>query len=254
MRLVTVGSADAFNAAGRGHSCLWVEGLADEPVMVDFGATALAGLRRFALDPVRLGGVLVTHLHGDHVGGAPFLWIDMLFHPRRTGPLAWLGPRGMEESVRGLVRACYGEVADEEPDAGVRFEEIAPGQHTTWRGMRVAAHEARHGSTAGGALAYRVEGAGGRTLAVTGDTAMDDDLLGALGPADVLVAECSSLANEGGKHCSWEEWAPRLAGLPFGRIVLTHLGADVRAKAGELRGAVPGAAFEFADDGLELTI
>src|SRR5438270_443475 len=72
MRLTIVGSADAFNAVGRSHSCYLLEG-AERPLMVDFGATALSALRRLGREPTDLGGLALTHLHGDHIGATHHL-------------------------------------------------------------------------------------------------------------------------------------------------------------------------------------
>src|SRR5438132_13048327 len=91
MRLTIVGSADAFNAVGRSHSCYLLEG-AERPLMVDFGATALSALRRLGREPTDLGGLALTHLHGDHIGGFPFLFIDGMYNARRSEALEVVGP------------------------------------------------------------------------------------------------------------------------------------------------------------------
>ena len=71
-----IGSANASNAAGRGHACYWLDGAAAGALMVDFGATALMNLKRFGRDPRELAAVVFTHLHGDHIGGWPALLLD----------------------------------------------------------------------------------------------------------------------------------------------------------------------------------
>ena len=69
MKLTVIGSADAFNSAGRGNSCYVLESADAGKVMIDFGPTALLGLRRQGIQPNELSGVVFTHLHGDHIGG-----------------------------------------------------------------------------------------------------------------------------------------------------------------------------------------
>ncbi len=39
------------------------------PVMIDCGATAVQSCRELALEPWDVRAVLITHLHGDHIGG-----------------------------------------------------------------------------------------------------------------------------------------------------------------------------------------
>ena len=67
-----LGTADAFNGAGRGNSCYLVE---DSVGMytVDFGPTALLKCVEYGADLKRLDGVYITHLHGDHIGGGGML-------------------------------------------------------------------------------------------------------------------------------------------------------------------------------------
>jgi len=72
MRLTVVGCGDAFGSGGRGNACFLVES-GTVTLALDFGATALVGLRRLGLDPNRLDAVVLSHLHGDHFGGLPFL-------------------------------------------------------------------------------------------------------------------------------------------------------------------------------------
>ena len=44
--------------------------------LIDCGTTTLIGMRRLGLDPNDIDMVCVTHLHGDHFGGLPWLLID----------------------------------------------------------------------------------------------------------------------------------------------------------------------------------
>ena len=45
-------------------------------LLVDCGATGLVALKAQGLDPNAVDAVAVTHLHGDHFGGLPFLILD----------------------------------------------------------------------------------------------------------------------------------------------------------------------------------
>ena len=70
------GSGDAFGSGGRFQACIHLCPAgppAEGAVLLDCGATSLPALRRCGLDPGAIGAVLVSHLHGDHFGGLPFL-------------------------------------------------------------------------------------------------------------------------------------------------------------------------------------
>ncbi len=93
MRVLIAGSGDAFGSGGRFQTCI---ALADDAqaaptTLIDCGATSLTALRKLQIDPAQITTVVVTHLHGDHFGGLPFLILDGQFR-RRTRDLTILGP------------------------------------------------------------------------------------------------------------------------------------------------------------------
>jgi len=75
VRVTTVGAGDAFGSGGRFQTCIALA--ADEAtapsLLLDCGATNLTALRQQQIDPNQIQAVLVSHLHGDHFGGLPFL-------------------------------------------------------------------------------------------------------------------------------------------------------------------------------------
>ncbi|MGF1510617.1 MAG: MBL fold metallo-hydrolase [Myxococcota bacterium] len=248
MKVTVVGSADAFNGAGRGHSCYLLEG-GRGPVMVDFGATALAGLRRLERQPGELDGILFTHLHGDHIGGVPYFTIDAMFHTGRTRPLSILGPVGTRDRLEALLRTTYGPVADYERSYALDIRELRPRERTEFLGLEITGYPADHMDPPDLPLCLRLSREN-RTVAFSGDTAMTDGLLEAIDGVDLAFVECTGLAHPIGRHCAWTDWVEVGPGLTAQQVVFTHLGQDVRAAAerGHLRlnGGPP---FSFADDG-----
>ena len=144
IRLTVIGSGDAFNAMGRAHSCYLLEGAGFGPLMVDFGGTALAALRRCGREPTELRGIAVTHLHGDHMGGFPFLIIDGMFNAVRTEPLAVVGPVGTAERIEEALRVSYGDVVERDRPFELACIELAPGQQASLTGTSVQAFAAEH--------------------------------------------------------------------------------------------------------------
>src|SRR5271169_6149855 len=105
MQLRFIGSGDAFGSGGRYNTCFHVTG---ERVnfLIDCGASSLPALKRFgiALDDIDL--ILITHFHGDHFGGLPFLLLDAQFS-RRTRPLTIAGPEGIEMRLTQVMEALF---------------------------------------------------------------------------------------------------------------------------------------------------
>jgi glyoxylase-like metal-dependent hydrolase (beta-lactamase superfamily II) len=105
MRVRFVGSGDAFGSGGRWQTCiqLTAEG---QVLLVDCGATSLAALKAQGLSPNAVGAVAVTHLHGDHFGGLPFLILDGQFSHRST-PLLVAGPPGTAERLAAAMETLF---------------------------------------------------------------------------------------------------------------------------------------------------
>jgi ribonuclease BN (tRNA processing enzyme) len=250
-RLTVVGSSDAFNAAGRCHSCYLLEGDGFGPIMIDFGATALMALRKIGRHASEVAAFAITHLHGDHIGGFPFLMIDGMFHDVRTSQLEVLGPVGVAERVGTLVDVAYGDVMDRPKGFETSFHELSPGRERALAGALVRGFAADHMDPPEVPLCLRITLPSGATVAFSGDTAMCDGLRAAADGVDLLVAECSGLKPPMGRHCTWQDWLVELPKLTAKRVLLTHLGTAVRECVDRLLAEAPeGTPLAFADDGL----
>ena len=253
MRVTIVGSGDAFHGGGRLHSCYLLEASETEPpLMVDFGATALVGLHQLGRKASDIHTFTFTHLHGDHLSGVPFLVIDSFYSDVRTTPLRLVGPPGLEARVQALIAATYGlDLLSREGAPTLIYEEVLPGESRDINGVRMQAYPAAHMDPPDVPLCLRFTGPQGETVTFSGDTEMCAGLLEAATDADLVIAECSSLAPPAGRHCTWEDWKRTLPSMTARRVILTHLGRDVRAATPKLVSSAPqGPRLDFADDGL----
>lgn len=216
MRITALGSADAFFSAGRGHTCWLIE---DEQgaCAVDFGATALQSLKKLNFDPDRLQAVHFTHLHGDHIGGWPFLLVDAVYRSKREQPLIASGPPGTRDRLHALWAACYRRAAEKPLPFALTVREIQPGHTALLAGREVRAFAAQHMTPPDVALSLRIG-----DVAFTGDTGAIPD--GLCDGARLVCAECTYLSQESDRHLSWE----RLKRMKLPRLMLGHAGADVR--------------------------
>ena len=256
MKLTVIGSADAFNSGGRGNSCYLLESHGAGKLMIDFGPTALVGLRRMGVYPNDLAGVVFTHLHGDHTAGYPLLVIDALYNSRRTAQLAVLGPPLTRQVLGALMRAMYGDLEIEaEQRLALSVEEFAPGEERDIAGYHVRAFAADHMKPPHRPLCLRIQDSAGKCIAFSGDTRICPGLLAAADGADLLVADCSRLRHPAGQHGTWEEWQAVLPEVKARSLLLTHLGGDVRealpALASHVVSSFP---LQFADDGMVMEL
>jgi ribonuclease BN (tRNA processing enzyme) len=234
------GSGDAFGSGGRYQACIHLRGRDGPAALLDCGATSLSALKTLGLDPAGVGTVLISHLHGDHFGGLPFLILDGQFS-RRTSPLTIAGPPGTAARLEQLMEAMFPGSAGPPRRFRTEVVELAPRSSTQVNGLDVTAWEVDHPSGAP-ALALRVT-IDGQVISYTGDTAWTDDLITAAAGADLLIAEAYYYDKPIPYHLRHADLAHHRRDLTSRRIVLTHLSADMLAPPREPD-------FETAYDGL----
>src|SRR5919197_4710380 len=103
MQLRFVGCGDALGSVGRSNTCFHVTG-SNVNFLIDCGASSLPALKRLGIARDEIDLILITHFHGDHFGGLPFLLLDAQFY-RRSRPLAMAGPQGIEARLANLMEA-----------------------------------------------------------------------------------------------------------------------------------------------------
>jgi len=256
MKLTVLGSADAVNSGGRGNSCYLVESAGAKKLVVDFGPTALLSLRRHGVAPEAVGGIVFTHLHGDHTGGFPLLCIEAMFAGWRERALRVLGPPLARQVLMSVFRSAYAELEAELPGRlSLSIEEFSPGEEREHAGYGIRAFPADHMSPPHQALCLRVTDPAGTVVAFSGDTRICPGLLAAADGAQLLVADCSRLAPPAGAHATWQDWQATLPVLRAKRLLLSHLGADIRARAPTLLDGLDlPLPVGIADDGLCLEL
>lgn len=238
-----VGSGDAFGTGGRLQTCLHLSGAA-AAVLIDCGTSSLIGMKRHGVDPADVGAVLLSHLHGDHFGGVPFLILDAQFS-RRTRPLLIAGPPGVRARVEAALEIFFPGSTSIQRKFSVEFIELIEGQAMRVGPTTVTAYPVVHASGAPPS-ALRVE-YGGRIIAYSGDTEWTDSLVDAARGADLFVCEAYTFDKPVKFHLDYTTVEAQTGRLGARRIILTHMGRDMLAREAEAR-------FERAHDGLVVTL
>ncbi len=242
--LVCIGTSDAFGAGGRRQSAYLLR-LPSGSVLLDCGQTTLTGLSSSGIDREEIEAIVVSHFHADHFGGIPLFLLGSVFADERRGPLRIVGPPGIEARVHEAARALGHPLDRRSYDFPLSFEELPNGKEVDLGPVRLRAFETFHSpdSHPHGVL---VEGSG-RRIAYSGDTGWFDQLPKHVRGSDLFLCECT-LDRQGFEyHLSLEELASRRADFDCGRILLTHLGAEMRARSDH-------EGFEIADDDLVLKL
>ena len=142
------GSGDAFGSGGRYQACIHLKGPGESgAVLLDCGATSLSALKRLGLDPGEISVVLVSHLHGDHFGGLPFLILDGQFS-HRIKPLTVAGPPGIPRRLTDTMECLFPGSSASPRRFSVETAELSPGFTSNVHGIMVRAWQADHPSGA----------------------------------------------------------------------------------------------------------
>src|SRR3712207_4997472 len=125
MRLHVLGCGDAFGSGGRFNTCFQVSAEGTS-FLLDCGASSLIAMRRFGVDPNSIRTVLISHLHGDHCGGLPFMLLDAQFVSERGDPLTIAGPPTLRSRLHALQEAMFPGSADLDLNFPVELIELEP--------------------------------------------------------------------------------------------------------------------------------
>jgi ribonuclease BN (tRNA processing enzyme) len=238
-----LGSGDAFGSGGRFQTCIHLQSGASQ-LLLDCGASSLIAMRRFGVDPQAIDTVILSHLHGDHFGGVPFLILDGQFK-RRTRPLIVAGPPGVEARVREAMEVFFPGSTRVERKFETRFVELADRAPVEVGPVRVTGFAVVHASGAP-PFALRVA-AEGKTVSYSGDTEWTESLIDAARGADLFIAEALFYDKRIKYHLDLTTLLQHRARLECRRLVVTHMGEDMLAR-------IDGLAVEAAEDGKELVL
>ena len=221
-----VGSGDSFGSGGRFNTCIVV----DAPGIrfcIDFGASSLIALERLAIPHNTIDTILLTHLHGDHCGGIPFLLVDAMLGAKRDRPLTIAGPRDTSERLKAVAAAMMPGMHIMVPKFPITYIDV-PLLHATNIGpLAITTFPAVH-TQATNPTSLRVEVAG-KVIAYTGDSEWTEHMPALADGADLFIAECYFFSKPVRFHLNYPDITFHKSEIKAKRIVLTHLGREMLA-------------------------
>ena len=238
--VVFLGTGDAFSAGGR-YQASYLLQTPGESVLLDCGPAALTSLKRHDLSAAPIDTVLLSHFHGDHFAGLPFLFLQYTYAEPRVKPLRIVGPPKVEERVMRIYEAMYADSAAAPLPYELQFIEALPGKELSFGGTQIEAFRVPHLENPP-SYGYEIRSEG-RKVVYTGDTGWTEDLLIHAEDADLFICECSFFETRLATHLDYPRIAENIDRFGSKRMVLTHLGQDVLKRRREIE-------LELAHDGL----
>ena len=226
MTLVQVrflGSGDAFGSGGRLQTCFLLEG-ENGSVLIDCGASSLIALKREGIDPSEISWIVLSHLHGDHFGGIPFLILDGQFS-HRTQPLTIVGPPGVQRRVQAAMEIFFPGSSQVQQRFSVEFVELEERVATAVGPATVTPFLVQHACGAP-PYALRIE-YGNKVISYSGDTEWSESLIEVARGADLFICESYFFEKRVKYHLDYRTLRAHRDQLKCKWLILTHMNEDM---------------------------
>ncbi len=188
-------------------------------------------MKRGGIDPSEIGWILLTHLHGDHFGGVPFLVLDGQFS-QRTLPLLIAGPPGVAARVEEAMEVFFPGSSHIARRFPVEFLELTERVPTQVGPSTVTPFPVLHPSGAP-SYALRVE-YGGKVISYSGDTEWTESLVDVARGADLFVCEAYFFEKAVSYHLDYKTFLKHRSQLECRRLILTHMNQDLLNRMNEV--------------------
>lgn len=237
-----LGTGNAFADGGRSHACIHLEA-PGASLLLDCGGSSLPAIKK-VMDPATIQAIAISHLHGDHFGGVPYLVMEQHF-AGRTAPLAIGGPRELQHRSARAGESLYADFFGQTTLGYALSFVTLRDTPVELGGAEVSAHPVKHVAESDPhGLRVKIDG---KLIAYSGDARWSDELIAVAKEADLFICESTSFAKPDPVHLSYRELIANRAKLDCGRIILTHLGAEAQKHLSEME-------LEHAEDGMVVTV
>jgi ribonuclease BN (tRNA processing enzyme) len=240
-----LGTGDAFASFGRSQSGYLIDAPGGR-ILMEAGPGLLAALKGNGVPTDSFDLLLVSHLHGDHFAGLPFLILDYMWETPRKKLLTIAGPPMLEQRTWTLMRTMFPHYELGKIQHKLKFVVLEPGSSTRLGKYKVSAIRSPH-TKPEISLSLRIDG-GGKSIVFSGDSGWNDELVALSAGADLFICECTYYESAHLKfHLNYPLLAANRDKFKVRRMVLTHLGREVLSREDEI-------ALEMGYDGMKIEI
>lgn len=239
-----LGTGDAFCSGGRFQTCFLVK-VPDFCFLIDCGATSLLALKSRNIDSNLIDGAIISHFHGDHIGGVPYVLLDAHVNSKRTRPFSIAGPPGISTRVGEMMDMLYPKVDVSKLSYPLEFVEFDNSQEIAFGPLKLESFPVIHVPES---LPHGIRiRAHNTVLSFSGDTGWTDHLYQIAHEADLFICECNFFQTQVDTHLNYEAIRSELEKLKCKRIILNHLGPEMLENLGQCH-------LECSEDGMIMEI
>ena len=233
MTVTLLGTGDAFASFGRSQSGYLIDAPGGR-ILMEAGPGLMQALKGGGVSTDSFDLLLISHLHGDHFGGLPFLILDYMWETRRKKALTIAGPAKLEERTWTLMRTMFPHFELDKIKHKLKFVVLEPEQldarSASSRLARFAARtpsptsRCRSRSTAAASRSCSPATADGTTSWCSSPTA----------PTCSCANAPTSRARQLKFHLNYPQLEANRDKFNVRRMVLTHLGREVLSREPEI--------------------
>jgi len=240
-----LGTGDAFASYGRSQAGYLIDAPGGR-ILMEAGPGLLPALKGSRIPTDSFDLLLISHLHGDHFAGLPFLILEYMWETRRKKVLTIAGPAKLEERTWQLMRTMFPHFELDKIKHKLKFVVLEPGRTARLGKFQVRAIRSPH-TKPDISLSFRVT-AGSKSIVFSGDSGWNDELVKLSDGADLFLCECTYYESaELDFHLNYPLLAANRDKFKVRRMVLTHLGREVLSRENEI-------AIEMGFDGMKIEI
>jgi len=169
--------------------------LVDRQVLVDCPNGIVKSTRRHGISLQNVELVCITHFHGDHTFDLPFLLLERALRPEGQLDLVIVGPSGIEAFTWNIFRLAFpNSVGRVESRVPLHFVEARDGSQLVLnQQISVSSFAMVHSEME--CYGYAIE-INGKTIGVSGDTGMCDNVLALVERSDACVLDMTLAASD----------------------------------------------------------
>jgi ribonuclease BN (tRNA processing enzyme) len=225
--LHVLGSGDAFGSGGRNQTAFYIKSPAAN-ILVDCGACILSSLKKNNLSTNDIDVVVLTHFHGDHYAGVPFLLLDAAIVAHRKKKLRIISPGDGEWKIKQLFNLLYPGSEAIFYDLDLEFIYFDKYETIKEEKYSITAFPANHSEHV---LPHSIKiSVGEKSIGFSGDTAWTEDLIEVAKNTDLFICECNFYSNEHEGHLNYRILEKKKGLLKSSRMLLSHLGDEMLNK------------------------
>ena len=224
IQLTVLGCSDAFCSGGRRQTAF----LLDQPgfeTLIDCGATTALALKKNRRSFHTIDYVVLSHFHGDHYGGLPYLLLEAAKVSKREKPLTIFSPPGLEPKLRQLVECLYPGSEDILEAFPIEYKSFKEGEELQCEAFTLRAFPVKHAPESQ-PHGLRL-GVAEKVFAFSGDTSWHENLLPIAQGADFFICECNFYKQDSPHHLNYQQLLQKEKELEARRMVLSHLGEEM---------------------------